>query len=289
MVLAGVLNISSSVGLEFANHSPVPSLGTISSSRNCRRSGSLPGMDAASRIRFGRKTQTCALARHTDVDRNRPSSPGFLVTQTFGISQMRECFSSVIASATLLLLLSLPTFAHDRIHESHLGRHHHRSIAHNVFGWHDHVPRHSAISHSRLHHAYDNVSVSRSCLNRETRQLLDRVEAEFGAVQIVSTCRPGAVIAGTHHASMHRYGRAVDFNAPPGRKAAIVRWLAANNPGGTMTYASMGHIHMDTGPYHFVSLGAGARGASRHYAHVNKLTRVRLARHGRGYGLTGAD
>jgi hypothetical protein len=82
-------------------------------------------------------------------------------------------------------------------------------------------------------------------------------------------------IAGTHHASMHRYRRAVDFNAAPGRKAAIVRWLAANNPGGTMTYASMGHIRMDTGPYHFVSLGAGARGASRHYAHVNKLMRVR--------------
>jgi uncharacterized protein YcbK (DUF882 family) len=202
---------------------------------------------------------------------------------------MRDCFSSVIASATLLLLLSLPTFAHGRIHESHLGRHYNRSIAHNAFGWYDHVPRYSAISHSGLHHAYDNVSVSRSCLNRETRQLLDRVEAEFGPVQIVSTCRPGAVIAGTHHASMHRYGRAVDFNAAPGRKAAIVRWLAANNPGGTMTYASMSHIHMDTGPYHFVSLGAGARGASRHYAHVNKLTRVRLARHSRGYGLTGAD
>jgi uncharacterized protein YcbK (DUF882 family) len=202
---------------------------------------------------------------------------------------MRECFSSVIASATLLLLLSLPTFAHGGIHESHLGRHHHRSMAHNAFGWHHQAPRHSAISPSRLHHAYDNVSVSRSCLNRETRQLLDRVEAEFGPVQIVSTCRPGAVIAGTHHASMHRYGRAVDFNAPAGRKAAIVRWLAANNQGGTMTYASMGHIHMDTGPYRFVSLGAGGRGATRHYAHVNKLTRVRLVGHGRGYGLTDAD
>ena len=69
----------------------------------------------------------------------------------------------------------------------------------------------------------------------------------------------------------------------------LLATTAANNPGGTMTYASMGHIHMDTGPYHFVSLGAGARGASRHYAHVNKLTSVRLARHGRGYGLTGAN
>jgi uncharacterized protein YcbK (DUF882 family) len=202
---------------------------------------------------------------------------------------MRECFSSIIASATLLLLLNLPTFAHGRVHENHLGRHHHRSIAHNAFGRHDRVLGHHAVSHSRLHHAYDSISVSRSCLNPQTRQLLDRVEAAFGPVQIVSTCRPGAVIAGTHHASMHRYGRAVDFNAPLGRKAAIVRWLAANNPGGTMTYANMGHIHMDTGPYHFVTLGAGARGASRHYAHGNQLTRVGLARHSRGYGLTDAN
>src|SRR5262245_14750282 len=129
MVLSGVLNISSSVGLEFANHFPTPSLGTISSSRNCRRSGSWPGRDAASRIRFGGKnTDLRTGAPH----RRRSQSavmPVFLVTQTFGISQMRECFSSVIASATLLLLLSLPTFAHGRIHESHLGRHHHRSIA----------------------------------------------------------------------------------------------------------------------------------------------------------------
>jgi len=192
---------------------------------------------------------------------------------------MREFFSSVVASATLLLLLGSSTFAHGRIHENHLGRHHHRSIAHNTYGRHEPASKHHTVSHSRLHHADDNVSVSRSCLNRETRQLLDRVEAEFGPVQIVSTCRPGAVIAGTHHASMHRYGRAVDFNAPPGRKAAIVRWLAANNPGGTMTYASMGHIHMDTGPYRFVSLGAGANGANRHHAHSNELTRIRLVRH----------
>jgi hypothetical protein len=266
MLLAGVLNISSSVGLEFCKSfsGAVSRNNLILSELSAERVTARDGRRQSNTIR----RQKHRLVRHTDVDRSRPSSPSFLVTQTFGISQMRACFSSVMASATLLLLLSLPTFAHGRIHESHLGRHQHRSLAHN---------------------AYDNVSVSRSCLNRETRQLLDRVEAEFGPVQIVSTCRPGAVIAGTHHASMHRYGRAVDFNAPPGRKAAIVRWLAANNPGGTMTYASMGHIHMDTGPYHFVSLGAGARGASRHYAQVYKLTRVRLARHGRGYSLTGAD
>ena len=194
---------------------------------------------------------------------------------------MREFFSSVVASTTLLLLLGSSTFAHSRIHENHLGRHHHRSIAHNTSGRHDPAPKRHTVSHSRLHHADDNASVSRSCLNRETRQLLDRVEAEFGPVQIVSTCRPGAVIAGTNHPSMHRYGRAVDFNAPPGRKAAIVRWLAVNNSGGTMTYASMGHIHMDTGPYRFVTLGAGAHGGRRH-AHSNELTRIPLVRHNHG-------
>ena len=59
----------------------------------------------------------------------------------------------------------------------------------------------------------------------------------------------------TNHASQHRYGKAVDFVAPLGKRAAIVQWLAANNRGGTMTYAHMNHIHMDSGPYHFVSLG----------------------------------
>ena len=63
------------------------------------------------------------------------------------------------------------------------------------------MSRHSAISHSRVDHAYDNVSVSRSCLNRETRQLLDRVEAEFGPVQIVSTFGvPQAEYAAIHKA-----------------------------------------------------------------------------------------
>jgi uncharacterized protein YcbK (DUF882 family) len=141
---------------------------------------------------------------------------------------------------------------HAALHETqHHSRHHHRYA----------VARHD---HVRHHHADDAAGVSRSCLTMDTRSLLDRVEAGFGRVQIVSTCRPGAVVAGTGHPSQHRYGRAVDFNAPPGKKAAIVEWLIANNPsGGTMTYANMGHIHLDTGPRHFVSL---ASGGARHHA-----------------------
>ena len=99
----------------------------------------------------------------------------------------------------------------------------------------------------------------------------------FGPVQIVSTCRPGAVIAGSGRPSKHASGEAIDFNAPAGRKAEIVRWLIANHKrGGTMTYAGMSHIHVDIG-YHFVSLnsarrpiylattGEGARALPHHY------------------------
>jgi hypothetical protein len=99
---------------------------------------------------------------------------------------------------------------------------------------------------------------SRTCLTSAASALLGRIEATFGPVQIVSTCRPGAVIAGSGKPSKHRYGQAIDFNAG-GRKAAIVNWLIANHhSGGTMTYAGMNHIHVDIG-YHFVKLNHGGR------------------------------
>jgi uncharacterized protein YcbK (DUF882 family) len=103
---------------------------------------------------------------------------------------------------------------------------------------------------------YAGPGTSRGCLTPAASALLGRIEAQFGRVQIISTCRPGARIAGTNRVSRHASGNAVDFNAPGGRKAEIVRWLIANHrSGGTMTYAGMGHIHVDIGP-RFVSLGA---------------------------------
>lgn len=97
---------------------------------------------------------------------------------------------------------------------------------------------------------------SRGCLQAQARALLDRIESQFGPVNVISTCRPGAVIAGSGKPSKHRYGLAVDFDAG-GRKGAIVNWLRANHhAGGTMTYANMSHIHVDIGP-RFVSLGSG--------------------------------
>ena len=84
---------------------------------------------------------------------------------------------------------------------------------------------------------------------------ITRVEERFGSVQVVSTCRLGATIAGTGRPSRHASGNAVDFDAG-GRKADIVQWLVANHhDGGTMTYPDMDHIHIDIGP-HFVSIAA---------------------------------
>lgn len=106
------------------------------------------------------------------------------------------------------------------------------------------------------------ASASRSCLTPAARALLGRIESQFGAVQVISTCRPGARIAGSGRISKHASGNAVDFNAG-GRKQAIVNWLRANHmSGGTMTYARMSHIHVDIGP-RFVSLGAGGGKARR--------------------------
>jgi Bacterial SH3 domain/Peptidase M15 len=107
----------------------------------------------------------------------------------------------------------------------------------------------------------DPPDAPRTCLTPSARALLQRIEAKFGPVKLVSTCRPGAMIAGTGRPSRHASGNAVDFDAGP-RKGAIVEWLIANHhEGGTMTYADMGHIHVDIGPY-FVSIAGGQHWAS---------------------------
>lgn len=101
-----------------------------------------------------------------------------------------------------------------------------------------------------------SAGTSRSCLTSAARALLGRIESRFGSVQIVSTCRPGARIAGSGRPSRHASGNAIDFNAPRGKKGEVVRWLAANHhSGGTMTYRGMSHIHVDIGS-RFVSLAS---------------------------------
>jgi len=129
---------------------------------------------------------------------------------------------------------------------------------------------------------------SRGCLTSSARALLGRIEAQFGSMQIISTCRPGARIAGTGRISRHASGNAIDFNAG-GRKGAVVRWLIANHKsGGTMTYAGMSHVHVDVGQ-HFVALGSGGRGgyrSSRRRVYAAAASRRQLAGTRSGLGMS---
>lgn len=105
------------------------------------------------------------------------------------------------------------------------------------------------------------ASTSRSCLTADTLAVLERAEARFGVMfTLVSTCRPGARIAGSGRISEHAHGRAVDLLVPRGvSKRAVVRWLHANASGVTMVYRGMDHVHFDTGPYHAMACGGCGR------------------------------
>jgi hypothetical protein len=107
----------------------------------------------------------------------------------------------------------------------------------------------------------DSPEAPRACLTPAARALIERIEEKFGPVKLVSTCRPGATIAGSGRPSRHASGNAVDFDADR-RKADIVEGLIDNHhDGGTMTYAGMDHIHVDISP-HFVSIAGGRHWAS---------------------------
>jgi Peptidase M15 len=118
----------------------------------------------------------------------------------------------------------------------------------------------------------------RSCLTSAARNLLGRIENQFGRMQIISTCRPGARVAGTGRPSRHASGNAVDFNAGA-KKQAVIQWLLANHSsGGTMTYPRMDHIHVDIGP-RFVSLsGTRVRTASNEARPARERTASNEAR-----------
>jgi hypothetical protein len=100
-----------------------------------------------------------------------------------------------------------------------------------------------------------------TCMHESGKQLLAHIEAEFGPVDISEGTCAKRSIAGTATLSQHAYGRAIDFLPSNGHsKQQIVTWLTAHRDegwvSGIMTYATMSHIHVDTGPYHFVALNA---------------------------------
>ena len=125
----------------------------------------------------------------------------------------------------------------------------------------------------------DDPEAPRKCLTKPVHDLLDKVEARFGPVRVISTCRPGARIAGSGRISRHASGNAVDFEAG-NRKGAIINWLVTNHhTGGTMTYPDMSHIHIDIGQ-HFVSLAGGRKYASRN---TGSSSNRRVASNSRSY------
>lgn len=115
---------------------------------------------------------------------------------------------------------------------------------------------------------YKGASSSRACLTSDTRAVLARLEAKIGSVSIVSTCRPGATIAGTGRPSFHRYGKAVDFNTS--NKGAAIAFLRSQGVF-VMTYCGMSHIHFNTGQVGASFCGSRATYASaRGYSPRNK-------------------
>ena len=139
-----------------------------------------------------------------------------------------------------------------------------RSRAYQARGHHRSHARIHARSHGRSQarthahrHSHGGGGTTRACLTGQTRQVLAGLEARFGAVKVISTCRPGAVIAGSGRPSQHRYGKAVDF-MPNGNRGAMLAWLRSNANGAVITYGS-GHIHFDTGGYRNFAVSAKAR------------------------------
>lgn len=142
----------------------------------------------------------------------------------------------------------------------------------------------SISAEAKLHHYGSNESSNmRACLRPSARALLNRIESHFGRVHIISTCRPGAVIATSGRPSKHRYGLAIDFEPIHASKRAVVNWLIRNHHnGGTMTYSDMGHIHVDIGP-HFVALNSWSGHTPRRYARSSRHYRHYASRSYRRY------
>lgn len=115
-----------------------------------------------------------------------------------------------------------------------------------------HIKRHTRHIKRRV---YKQPSLA--CLTPKMRTVWAYVTAHWGPLRVVSTCRPGAFIRNTHVPSYHRYGMAIDFMAPRGKKRAMVKWLHLHTLGGVMTYSNFKHIHIDVGPRFLITNARG--------------------------------
>ena len=125
------------------------------------------------------------------------------------------------------------------------------------------------------------------CLPASVKAKLAQIRAKFGPVQVISTHRPGARIAGSGKRSYHASCRAVDFKPPRGKYSQVVAYLKSTHNGGVGTYScGMHHIHIDNGPrvrfHHCVNARGRPIGKSRHYAskrHKKKYAKRSSKRH----------
>ncbi len=97
--------------------------------------------------------------------------------------------------------------------------------------------------------ALPSASAKAGCMPASLSAKLNQIRAKFGPIQVISTHRPGARIAGSGRRSYHASCRAVDFNPPRGKYKQVLAWLKANHNGGVGSYScGMHHIHIDNGP-----------------------------------------
>jgi len=127
-------------------------------------------------------------------------------------------------------------------------------------------------------------ALAAGCLPGILKQRLAQISQKFGPVQVISSHRPGARIAGSGQPSLHGSCRAVDFNTS-GNYGAVVAWLKANHNGGVGTYScGMNHIHIDNGPrvrfHNCVSANGAPRNSSRHAGRRRKAGKVYASRGG---------
>lgn len=105
---------------------------------------------------------------------------------------------------------------------------------------------------------------------------LEQVAARCSGFQRLSTVRPGSVISGTHRASLHRYGLAVDFRVSSYGCAYAV--LSGWQHGLSLDAGRMRHIHISDGSSIGRSEGRFYHGGGRRYA-----SHHRQGRHHRRY------
>jgi uncharacterized protein YcbK (DUF882 family) len=78
--------------------------------------------------------------------------------------------------------------------------------------------------------------------------MLAAIESRYGPVQVISTYRPGARIAGTSYPSLHASCRAVDFHPAPGKYREVLAYVRDQWNGGIGTYSGqLHHLHLDMG------------------------------------------